>query len=410
MPFFKDLKKEQVSIQIFEFCRAVIAGLVLMGVNSSFLGMLYENGINLKSMSLIPIATAPYSLKFLISPYIKSLICVRMFSITKLIHMAQVAILILFSVLGYNTHSMFLATINIFLLILCISIYDIIATHVKLISFNSNQFGMVTALSTVGFRIGMLVGGGGLAYLAYYFGWHSAFIVSVSILIGLNVILTPRLINICEPIIPEQGTKTVSSTKQLVLLIKNFIFSAGTIGIIILILSVKIPDVSLHTTKQIFLLYKNFDKIEIANISQIPGVFAMIIGGLIGGILTYKYTIATCMKISLVSFGLACGLFWYVSYVNLGLWITGIILTVSSLSCGFLNVSFRTFVDKYSQKDVNKNVLLISIGSLFKLIFGSLSLLIANNNHWGLLYLLCMFSTVPGLVVCCRSKLLKTLT
>ncbi len=407
MHFFHNLTKEQIFIQIFEFCRAVIAGLVLMGVNSSFLGMLYENGINPKSMSLIPIATAPYSLKFLISPYIKNLICVKNFSLTKLVRLAQVAILILFSTLGYNIHSMFWATLNIFLLTLSISVYDIIATHIKLINFHSNQFGMVTALSTVGFRIGMLVGGGGLAYLAYYFGWHVAFIVSACILVGLNMILTPKFINICEPVTSEQ--QSISSTKQLLFLIKDFIFSAGAIGIIILILSVKIPDVSLHTTKQVFLLYKNFDKIEIANISQIPGVFAMILGGLIGGVFTYKYSIARCMKISLLSFGTSCGLFLYLNYTNLSLWFTGLILTVASLSCGFLNVAFRTFVDKYSQKDVNKNVLLISLGSLFKLIFGSTSLLIANNNQWALLYALCVLSTVPGLIICYRSKWLKAL-
>lgn len=407
MQFFKNLSKDQIAIQIFEFCRSIIAGLVLMGVNSSFLGMLYENGINLKNMSLIPIATAPYSLKVLISPYIKNLICVKNFNLTKLVYITQIVILILFSTLGYNTYSMFWATLNIFLLTSSISVYDIISTHIKLTNFKDNQFGLVTAFNTIGFRIGMLIGGGGLAYIAYYFGWHSAFISSACVLIGLNMILTPKFINICENTMSKNSN--VSSAKQLFLLIRDFMFSGGAIGLVILILSVKIPDVALHTTKQVFLLYKNFNKIEIANISQIPGVFAMILGGIIGGILTCKYSISKCMKLSLISFGISCGLFLYLSYTNLGLWLTGMILTISSLSCGFLNVSFRTFVDKFSQKDVNKNVLLLSIGSLFKLIFGSASLLIANNNQWGILYALCVLSTIPGLIICYKSKWLKQL-
>ncbi len=405
MRFFKNLTKEQISIQIFIFCKAVIAGLVLMGVNSSFFGMLYERGITLKSMSVIPIATAPYSLKFLVSPYIKNLICVKHFSLTVLVRITQITIFVLFSSLGFIKNNMFFATLNVFLLTLTISIYDIIATHIKLISFNSNQFGIVTALSTVGFRIGMLFGGGGLAYLAYYFGWRTGFCVSAGALMLINMVLTPHFLNICEPKNPSDENQ--SGCRQLFVLIKNFVVSTGAIGVILLILSVKIPDTSLHTTKQMFLLFKGFDKVQIANISQIPGVFAMIIGGIAGGIATYKYAVNVCMSFSLAFFASSCALFYWLSCVNLGVWITAFILTISSFSCGFLNVVFRTFVDKYSQKDVNKNVLLISLGSLFKLVFANFSLLIANNNNWGMLYILCVLSTIPGIIICFKSNWLK---
>ena len=407
MRFFKDLTKEQISIQIFIFCKAVVAGLVLMGVNSSFFGMLYEHGINLKSMSIIPIAAAPYGFKFLLSPYIKNLICVRNFSLTALVRIVQITVFILFSTLGFVTDNMLIATLNVFLLTLSISIYDIIVTHIKLMSFDSNQFGMVTAFTTVGFRIGMLFGGGGLAYLAYYLGWKVGFSLLAGILILINMALTPHFINICESKNPDYEKQ--SGSKQLFTLIKNFIISSGSIGVILLILSVKFPDISLHTTKQMFLLFKGFDKIQIANISQIPGVLAMIIGGLVGGVATYKLAVNKCMSFSFAFFASSCSLFYWLSCRSLGIWTTAFILTISSFSCGFLNVVFRTFVDKYSHKDVNKNVLLISLGSLLKLIFANLSLLIANNNNWGLLYMLCVLSTIPGIVICFKSRWLKDL-
>lgn len=406
MHFFKNLTKEQIHVQIFIFFRAIIAGLVLMGVNSSFFGMLYENGINLRSMSIIPIATAPYSLKFIISPYIKNFICSKKISLVKLVKLIQVIILILFSTLGFIANNMPVTTLNIFLLTLSVSVYDILATHIKLMVFNSNEFGMVTAFSTMGFRIGMLIGGGGLAYLAYYFGWQSGFFLAISALIFLNMCLIPKTLDKCT-ICPETCDELRTGTKELINLIKNFVTSSIAIGIIFLILSIKIPDTSLHTTKQMFLLFRGFDKIEIANMSQIPGVFAMIVGGLIGGATTYKQPINKCLFYSLIFFAISCGLFCYLNYVHLGVWLTGLILTVSSLSCGFLNVTFRTFVDKYSQKDVNKNTLLISLGSLFKVVFGSISLLIANNNHWVLLYMLCMLSTIPGLIVSLKSNWMK---
>ena len=391
----------------FIFCGGALGGVVFLGITSSFSLMLYEKGFALKYISLILFATLAYSWKFLLSPYVKKII--HNYSIKKFTILVQLLILLLFSTLGIFAiyKGIMLATLNVLLLATVTAVHDIICAYVKLNNFEKKELGIVGAVSNTGFRIGILLGTGILLYLAEKIGWQYAFfycIVPVSI-ISLISVFCLKINEVNKNEVAAVKTPIKNLINSLIVFCKQY----PILLILLIVFSFKVSDSTINSTKVMLLAHLNINKVTIANICQIPGVFGLIAGGFLAGIASYKYNVSNCLKYSLLLQLLVCCLFWYISITESNLIKMAIVLNISSLIFGFSNVMYRTFVDTISNGDINVNTSLGSIGPVFRTILSSASLLILDITGWSMFYIVCVLATIPGIIVCYNDKYQKLL-
>ena len=346
----------------FIFCGGALGGVVFLGITSSFALMLSENGFELKNISLILFATLAYSWKFLLSPYVKKII--HNYSIKKITALVQSLILILFSTLGIfaNYKSILLASINVLLLATITASHDIICSYIKLKNFETKEFGIVGAVSNTGFRIGILLSTGILLYLAEKIGWQYSYFYCIApvIIISLISVFCLKLKDVSNEntVIANNKKKYESNKSPMKNLIKSlvaFYEQYPVLIILLIVFSFKVSDSTVNSTKVILLAHLHIDKVTIANICQIPGIFGLILGGFLAGIVSYKYNISNCLKYSLLLQLLVCCLFFYISITDSNLMKMAIILNISSLIFGFSNVMYRAFVDTISNGDINVN-------------------------------------------------------
>ncbi|MBQ9441177.1 MAG: MFS transporter [Alphaproteobacteria bacterium] len=396
----------------FIFCGGALGGVVFLGITSSFSLMLYENGFDLKSISLIVFATLAYSWKFLLSPYVKKII--HNYSIKKFTLLVQLLIFILFSTLGIfaSYQGVILAFINVLLLATITAFHDIICAHVKLTNFEKKELGIVGAVSNTGFRIGILLSTGVLLYLAKKIGWQYSYFYCIIPIIAIS--LASVFCLKVKDVAPEntQQVKSEINKSPIRNLINSLIVFYKQYPILIILLivfSFKISDSTVNSTKVILLAHLHIDKVTIANICQIPGIFGLILGGFLAGIASYKYSISNCFKYSLLLQLLVCCLFFYISITESNIIKMAIILNISSLIFGFSNVMYRAFVDTISNSDINVNTSLGSIGSLFRTVLSSASFLILDFTGWSMFYVICALATVPGIVICYKNSYKKLL-
>jgi hypothetical protein len=75
-----------------------------------------------------------------------------------------------------------------------------------------------------------------------------------------------------------------------------------------------------------------------------------------------------------------------------------IIINVSTIIFGFSNVVFRTYAAEEAYGDVNIFVLIISIGSLYRIFATKMGGIMVDISSWQMVFIMCLLSNIPGLI------------
>ena len=384
-----------------------MSGIVFMGIASSFPFMLSENGIQISKISLIFIATLPYGFKFILAPIIKNFIsrskvkfdCVKLMSF-----ISQFIVFILFSTLGIfaQNKDIYLAFAVIFLLTTVISIHDIIISHVKLSSFNKERLGIPTSVSNFGFRIGSFIASYFMFYISDVYSWKvSFFTISLSIL----------FLTISTFFLPGFSQNQLGTEKELFKCYMNSFltfFKKYNIWIFLLIIfSFKFSDSCINNLKPLFLQIKGLSKTDFANIAQMPGLFCLILGGFIAGIASYRMGINNCIKLSLFGQVASAAIFILLSIYNFDFHSMLALIACSTLFFGFSTVILRTFIAQKSNADIVTYTILLSIGSILRVLCSYFGGIIVEYTSWRIVFISCIISNIP--LICFGKNLLKKL-
>jgi PAT family beta-lactamase induction signal transducer AmpG len=374
-----------------------MSGIVFMGVSANFPFMLSEMGVKISQISLVFIASLPYGLKFLLAPFIKNII--NKYSSSKIdilktmSFISQGIILLLFISIGFFEiyRSMSLAFVLVFLITTVISISDILCFHIKLISFGKSELGIAAAFSNMGFRLGSFISGAAILYIANAYSWHIGFLtVSFSILLStIATIVLPKITNTSSADIDNKSFFVY--VKYLIGLLKKRSFWI----VLTIFFSFKFSDICINSLKPIFLQLKGISKTDFANVSQIPGIIAQILGGLVAGFGTYKMKIESCIKASIIGGIIASLLFLYVAISNLNLVFLAIIMTISTFIFAISTIVLRTYIAQISNSNVVVYTLLLSMGSIVRVLSSYTGALIVENYSWIFLYITCLVSNFP---------------
>jgi PAT family beta-lactamase induction signal transducer AmpG len=377
-----------------------MGGLILIGVSSSFSLMLSERGVSVSTVTNVLLATIPYSWKFAISPFIKNLIqrySSSQFNIVKIISsISQYVMLLGFSSLGFfeKTGSLLLVGFIILLTVFAVSINDILRAHIKLVLFDQRDLGFVSIVENTGFRIGMFIAGACVIYIAEMSGWKEAFMLvgSIITLAAIPILFMKNDHSQKEPL----KNDSIKSLKDYFLACSNFLRNYGIVCLVCLLISFKTTDSCINGVKSSFLHYIGISRLAFANMSHLIGTFSMVIGGIVAGVALYKMGSGWCVRTTFLMQMISSLIFIYFSAFNPNLATITTLVNVSTFIFGFSGVVFRTFVAEEAKRDVNMYVMLLSIGSLIRILSYSFAGNIVENYSWEAVYFLCLISNIPG--------------
>ncbi len=376
---------------------------------------LHEVGISKTVMGLFALATIPYALKFLWAPvidYVKIPYLTNVLGKRRSwILVSQFALMLSLVGLGFTNpeKNIYLTAFMTFIVCFCAASQDNVIEAYRVEMLDIAQSGPGAAASIIGFRAGMWVSGGGALYLAAHFSWYCVYsFMAIFMIIGMIATLLVKepksLILKIENTIPSKFLFQRFRFFYLNILkpaFSSFFINKQWYFILIFILLFKVGDTVLNMMSIPFLLEMGFAKSEIAHVAKTFGIFAMVIGGIIGGILLQRYSMKRNMLISLFSLMVSC--FMFVVQAKLGHNISFLILTMGfeNLACGMSAATLITYLSRMclSPYTATHFALLSSFSSISRVLLSTLAGWLSDQMSWSLFFTIVALGCLPAIFI-----------
>ncbi|MEM7198306.1 MAG: MFS transporter, partial [Pseudomonadota bacterium] len=292
------------------------SGLPLLLTFSTLTYWLSTLGIKKSTIGLFALAGLPFAFKYLWSPLVDRMplpwFCAKFGQRRGWALFSQSLLIIAILVMGNtdpNTHIEITAICAIFVAF-CAATQDIVIDALRIEMLDDAQQGAGAAMIVTGYRIGMLVAGGGALALSDYLSWPVVFfIVACFMSIGMIAVLLcrePDTAHASKGIgdklsrwLPKQrkGRTNKFITWVAMAVIAPFVsFFMDrkiwvTLCILLFVVLYKFGDAFMGIMAYPFYRELGFSGTEIGAVTKLWGLLATLIGGLIGGIYVARYHI-----------------------------------------------------------------------------------------------------------------------
>lgn len=277
------------------------------------------------------------------------------------------------------------------------AIQDIAVESYRIEIIDEERTGAAASSSYLGYRIGMMTSGVGALYLATIFSWQTAYMVMAA-LITVGVLTTffspsppdftfkPKLLLKKKPSLYDQFRGWVKLTYGIPF--KNLVQILDWRMVMALIVFYKIGDTTLSVMNIPFLVEIGFSKLEIANVAKFFGISAMILGGIMGGILLNRYGILMSLMLCAILQILTALMFVIQSLVGCDLNFLILTIGVENLGSGLGAASFIAYLSSLCRTPYTAThfALLSSFGSFARIALSVLSGFLADYCSWPLFF------------------------
>lgn len=284
------------------------SGLPLLLVFSTLSYWMRDVGVSLTTIGLFAIARSPYSLKFLWAPLIDRLpipgLTTRFGRRRGWALLTQVCLMAAIVALGSTDPTVTPTLTAFFALIVafCSASQDIVIDAYRVDLLSDEEQGAGAAMAVQGYRIGLLIAGGGAIGLHAALDWSVVYVVMAAcIIVGMiAVLVTPEPPQPDEPeIVGSASRGRVRQFFQTAVIapFADFMKRPGWLAILVFIMLYKLGDAYLGAMANPFYVDMGFTDLEVASISKGFGLGATIIGALIGGAVVYRLGIIRALLV-----------------------------------------------------------------------------------------------------------------
>lgn len=257
------------------------SGLPLLLTGSVLQAWLKDSGVDLKAIGLFALVGLPYTLKFLWSPlfdrYTLPLFGRRRgwLVVTQL---ALAAALFALSLAQPAPDRLLLISAAALLVSFFSASQDIVVDAYRRETLAENELGLGSALYVNGYRVGMLLAGGGGLILADLTSFQAMYRLMAFFMLGTIVVtlLAP------EPPLPEGRPRTLMDA--VFMPFRDYFTRQGAWLALAFILLYKLGDTMASALTTPFYLELGYSKTEIGAVVKLFGFWATIAGGTLGGI------------------------------------------------------------------------------------------------------------------------------
>lgn len=387
------MRKHKLAIFTLSFA----SGLPFLLILSTLSIWLAESDISKTTIGLLTWVSAPYAFKFLWGGIVETKkipwLTAKLGKRRSWILCGQILVMFALVCLANTSPELHLfPTVLFALLVGCGSALQDIAVEAYRIEIMPSRLEIGASAAVLGYRLGMLLAGGGTVFLATYFhDWGIAYnCIALFMLIGIITTLyipEPTLIT-HKPLTVWQGIRSLAHQMDWPIVLP-FLFSY------------KIVDTTLNVMSMPFLVELGFSNLEIASIAETFGIIAMIIGGILGGILGHKYRLRylliTCVLFQMFS----SILFIAQAYLGHNVQFLFVSVGIENLTCGMSQVALITYLSylcKYKHIALHY-ALLTSCASLMRLCISSVAGFLADKFIWQDFYSIVALSVIPSMII-----------
>ncbi len=354
------------------------AGLPLFLVFGTLSIWLRREGIDRSTIGFVSWVTLLYGLKFLWAPLVDRLplpiLTTWLGQRRSWMLLAQIGVLVGLLMMASTTPSTHLTTLVVAALIVAFSsaTQDISIDAWRIEAVSINLQGAMAGTYQLGYRLGLILAGGGATIIAGSSSWNTAyFIMGCSMLVGM---ITTFIITEPERKIGEQTweqeqrvVKFLEGPSRLPDGLRNIIawfigavvcpfvdFFArnGTAAILILLFIglFRISDITMGVMSGPLYVDMGFTDTQIGLVSKTFGIAITIFGALLGGVLVMRYGIMRMLIISAILVVLTNLLFAWLATQGPEIALLALVITADNLSGGIAGSAFIAYLSSLTNR------------------------------------------------------------
>ncbi|MBD2356188.1 AmpG family muropeptide MFS transporter [Tolypothrix sp. FACHB-123] len=375
------------------------SGLPLLLIGNTLKAWMTVEQVDLAAIGWFSLASLPYSLKFLWSPFLDRFTIPFLGRRRGWLILTQLALVVAIAIMAFQQpkQALQLLAINAIVIAFFSATQDIAVDAYRTDVLEKLEMGAGAAVFILGYRIALLVAGALALILADRLPWSSVYLLMAGTM-GLGIFAT-----LFAPE-PAEISSPASLTEAVVLPFGEFFQRQGVIQaflVLVFITLYKLGDALLSNMTTPFLLQVGFTKTDIGAIQVGMGLIATIVGALAGGAILSKIGINR----SLWVFGIlqAVSNLAYLSLAYTGKNYQAMVLAINiEQFCGGLGTAaFVAFLMSLcNQKfSATQYALLSSLMAVSRDILASPGGAIAQSTGWPLFFIITIVAAVPGLLL-----------
>ena len=261
--------------------------------------------------------------------------------------------------------------------------------------------GALAATYTLGYRIGLIVGGAGALYLAEFQGWTSAYLWMAALM--LVPVLTTLIAR--EPAVPEATVvRRIDFIGAFWQPFTSFFSSNGLLLGLALLAFVglfKFPDQVIGVMAGPFYLDSGYSKADIATVSKLYGIWTGIVGAFVGGVCVAAFGFRRMLFVAAVGVALSNLAFLLMAYNPGQIWAFYLAISADNLFQGFAGTVLVAFMSSLTDRNftATQYALLVSLANLPGKFAGGVSGFLVEATSYATFFILSALTVVPTLLL-----------
>ncbi|MDR5171855.1 AmpG family muropeptide MFS transporter [Methylobacillus flagellatus] len=378
------------------------SGLPLLLTGSTMQAWLKESGVDLAMIGAAAMIGLPYTLKFLWAPLFDRYTIPLFGRRRGWLALSQLALVLALLALSMSdpASSLWGVALAALLVTFFSASQDIVIDAYRRESLSDQELGLGSAMFVNGYRVGMLLAGGGGLILADLLTFSKMYQL-MALFMGLCILVT-----LFSPEPREAAGSPRTLREAVVEPFLEFFKRPEAITILAFILLYKLGDTLASAINVPFYLDLGFSKSEIGAIAKLFGFWATLIGGTLGGIWILR--IGLYRSLWLFGFLQMASTFGFVLLAQVGYnlpMLTGVI-AVENFTGGLGTAAFVGFMGAMTDRrfTATQYALLSSLMGVPRVILSTPTGWMAGEMGWTMFFLLCTVLAIPGLLMIRRFK------
>jgi PAT family beta-lactamase induction signal transducer AmpG len=374
------------------------SGLPLLLTGSVLQAWLSDGGVDLARIGLFALAGLPYTLKFLWSPlfdrYALPLLGRRRGWLV-VTQIALAAALVALSVSNPGPDDLAVVSVAAFMVAFFSASQDIVVDAYRRESLSDLELGLGSAMYVNGYRVGMLLAGGGGLIVADWLSFPQMYRLLAAIM-GACIVVT---LAAPEPPLPPGRPRTL--VEAVVLPFRDYFTREGAWLALAFILLYKLGDTLASAMTTPFYLDVGYSKSEIGAVVKLFGFWATLAGATLGGIWILRIGLGRALW--LFGIGQMVSTLGFVALASLApsLPALAVVIALENLTGGLGTAAFVGFMAALTDRrfTATQYALLSSLMGIPRVLAAAPTGWLAEVLGWSTFFLGCALIAVPGLVL-----------
>lgn len=384
------------------------SGLPLLLTGSTLKFWMREEGIDLSTIGFFGLVGLPYTLKFLWAPLMDHVVPRGLGRRRGWMLGTQIALATAIAAIGLTEPASNLPQVVLFCLLITFfsASQDIVLDAYRREVLKDEELGIGSSVFIYGYRVGMLVSGAFALFLADqdFLSWQTVYVI----LAGFMAVGIVTTLFAPEPNVRAQPPNSLQ--EAIVGPFTDFFERPAAWLLLAFILLYKIGDSMGAEMLSPLMVDVGISKTQYALVGKVFGMASLIIGGLLGGLVVYRWGILRSLWIFGILQMLSTAGFIVLATVGNNMTVFTAVIAFETITSGLGTTAYVAFMASITNRrfTATQYALLTSMMGIPRVIAGATTGVLAEWLGWGGFYFFCTLIAIPGLMLLSQVSRLQT--